>query len=144
MLGRTTEKNFRELKSAEQYEQAKLTGMLKSEFTTVLDRFITRKKATTMQIVERTGISKSYVNKLRNPSEKTVQPTRNVVIDIALAINLNLDETNRLLKSARYHELYTRDKSEALIIWGMTHKMDGQKIKTMLQEKGMESIFKNK
>ena len=45
VLGRTTEKNFRELKSAEKYENAKLTGMLKNEFTTVLDRFITRKKA---------------------------------------------------------------------------------------------------
>lgn len=143
-MGRTTEKNFRELKSAATYEEAKLTGMLKNEFTTVLDRYISRKKISTAKIVDYTGLSKSYINKLHNPSEKDVQPKRSSVIVIALALELTLDETNRLLKSARYHELYTRDKTESVIIWGITHKMNAQQIKTMLQEKGLDSIFKDK
>lgn len=141
-MGKTTEKNYRELKTANKYENAKLTGMMKGEFTTVLDRYITKKKVRTAQIVDYTGFCKSYINKLHNPSEKDVQPTRSCVIVIALAVGLTLDETNRLLKSARYHELYTRDKTESVIIWGLTHKMNSQQIKEMLQEKGLDDIFK--
>ncbi len=143
-MGKTTEKNFRELKSSPKYEDAKLTGMLNNEFTSILDKYVTLKKLSTAQIMEYTHYSKSYINKMRNPLEKTAQPTRKFVIAVALALNLNLDETNRLLKSARFHELYTRDKAESLIIWGLTHKMNALQIKALLQEKGLEdNIFKD-
>ena len=95
-----------------------------------------------MRIVENTSISKAYVNKLRNPSEQNVNPSRKVVIDIALAINATLEETNSLLKAARYQELYTRDAAEAVIIWGLMHGQSGEGIRRELQEKGYGGFFK--
>jgi hypothetical protein len=67
-----------------------------------------------------------------------------VVIDIALAINATLEETNSLLKAARYQELYSRDEAEAVIIWGLIHKQSGGEIRWALQEKGYNGFFKEK
>lgn len=143
-MGKTTNENFRKLEKAEKYDEAKLNGMNYGEFTTALGCLISKKKISTLAIVENSNISKSYINKLRNPSEKGVKPSRYVIIDIALAIDATLDETNHLLKLARYQELYTRDKAESVIIWGMLHKLSGKEIRRMLAEKGLNGIFKDK
>lgn len=143
-MGRTTEENLRRLKRARHFDDAGLTGMVANTFPSVLGQLIQKKKIPVIKIVENTSISKTYVNKLRNPSEKNVNPSRRVVIDIALAINATLDETNSLLKAARYQELYTRDAAEAMIIWGMIHSLSGSEIRRILQEKGLDDMFKDK
>ena len=116
--------------------------MISGEFTTALARLIEKKQVPVLHIVENTHISKSYINKLRNPSEKSVHPGRYVIIDICLAINATLYETNYLLKMAQYQELYTRNTAEALIIWGMLKGLTGKEIREMLQSKGLDNIFK--
>ncbi len=55
-----------------------------------------------------------------------------------------MDETNHLLKLAQYQELYTRDRAEALIIWGMLKGMSGKQIRRMLQEKGLDNVLGKK
>lgn len=141
-MGKITDENRRELLSAKRYEDAELKGMDTQPFTDALCQLIEEKKIPILSIVENTNISKSYINKLRNPSIKTVHPARHVIIDIALAVNASLDETNQLLKLARYQELYTRDAAESFIIWGMLNKLPGAEIRRMLQEKGLDSIFR--
>ena len=143
-MGKITEENRRALENADNYEDAVLIGMTDHKFSLALAQLIERKKVSVLSIVENTNVSKSYINKLRNPSEKAVRPSRHIIIDIALAIDANLEETNHLLKLAQYQELYTRDQAEALIIWGMLKKLPGKKIREMLQEKGLDSMFKEK
>lgn len=143
-MGKITAENRRTLENAENFEDARLTGMTDYEFTTALGQLIEQKGVSVLTITESTNISKSYINKLRNPSEKTVRPSRHVIIDIALALNASLDETNMLLKKAQYQELYTRNQVESLIIWGMLKSLSGKQIRELLQEKGMDSIFKEK
>ena len=141
-MGKITNENHRALENAEHYEEAALTGMSDHEFSAALGQLIEQKGVSVLSIVENANISKSYINKLRNPSEKSATPRRCVIIDIALAINASLDETNHLLKLARYQELYTRDKAESLIIWGMLKNLSGKQIREMLMEKGLDSMFK--
>lgn len=141
-MGKITEENRRALENATNYDDATLTGMISGEFTTALARLIEKKQVPVLHIVENTHISKSYINKLRNPSEKSVHPGRYVIIDICLAINATLDETNYLLKMAQYQELYTRNTAEALIIWGMLKGLTGKEIRDMIQLKGLDNIFK--
>jgi len=143
-MGKITNENRRALENASHFEDAVLTGMIDCEFTSVLCQMIEQKKVSVLHIVENTNLSKAYINKLRNPSEKNVHPSRHVIIDIALALDASLDETNLLLKSAQYQELYTRDKCEALIIWGMLKQMTGKQIREMLYDKGLDGIFKEK
>ena len=120
-MGRVTEENKRELERALHFGDAKLTGMVSNTFPVVLGRLIQKKNISVMRIVENTSISKTYVNKLRNAT---------------------LEETNSLLKAARYQELYTRDAAEAVIIWGLIHKQSGAEIRRELQEKGYGGFFK--
>ena len=102
-MGRVTDENRRELERALFFEDADLKGMVGNQFPATLGRLIKQKKISVLTIVENTNVSKSYINKLRNPDEKNVNPSRRVVIDIALAINATLEETNMLLKrSGRY------------------------------------------
>lgn len=143
-MGTITAQNRRALELAASYDDAILTGMIDHEFTNALSTLLEQKKISTQFLVDNTNLSKSYINKLRNPSEKAVQPSRYVIIDIALAIDASLDETNHLLKLARYQELYTRDKAEALIIWGMLRQLSGKRIREILEEKGLHTIFKER
>lgn len=143
-MGRETDANRRELLRANRYEDAQLQGMVSNTFPAVLGELIQKKGISVMSIVENANVSKTYVNKLRNPSEKHVNPSRYVVIDIALAINATLNETNRLLKAARHQELYARNEAESVILSGLMKGKSGGEIRRMLQERGMDGIFKEK
>lgn len=141
-MGKITDANRRALENAVRYEDAALTGMEEQDFAAALSKLIEEKKVSVLSIVEHANVSKSYVNKLRSPSEKPVRPSRHVILDIALAINASLEETNHLLKTARYQELYARDPAEALIIWGMLKGLDGEQIRELLREKGLDALWR--
>ena len=131
-MGNITNENRRILENADKYEDAILDGMIQQEFTTALSLLIQQKEISIQTIMEKTHLSKSYINKLRNPSEKTLCPSRHVIIDIGLAINATLEEINHLLKLAQYQELYTRNKAESLIIWGLLKKLSGDENREQL------------
>ena len=119
--------------------------MIDREFSITLDKMMRDKGVSTTELVKSTSLSKAYINRLRDPSRKNDKPKREVVIDIALGINAALDEANLLLKRARYQELYTRDKAESVIIWGMLKKLSGAEIRELLAEKGLlDTIFPEK
>lgn len=141
-MGSITNENRRTLETANSYHDAALSGMVTPEFSTALAQLWEEKGVSTLSVVEASELSKSYINKLRNPSEKSVNPSRHVIIDLALAINATLEETNHLLKQARYQELYTRDRAESLIIWGMLKGYSGYEIRQMLIERELDFVFK--
>lgn len=126
-MGKITNENHRSLENAQKYEDATLKGMMTgNEFNRALADLIDKKRIPIIKIVEKANVSKSYLNKLRNCSEKNLHPGRYVVIDIALALDATLEETNLLLKRAKYSELYARDQAESVIIWGMLRGMSGR------------------
>lgn len=143
-MGNITNENRRALENAEHYEDAVLSGMLEHEFTNALSNLIIEKGVSTQTIVDNTCLSKSYINKLRSPAEKALRPSRYIIIDIALAIGATLDETNRLLKLAQYQELYTRDRAESLIIWGLLKNLSGKEIREKLHDNHLDGIFKER
>ena len=119
--------------------------MIDREFSVTLDKMMRDKGVSTTELVKSTSLSKAYINRLRDPSRKNDKPKREVVIDLALGLNAALDEANLLLKRARYQELYTRDKAESVIIWGMLKKLSGTEIRELLAEKGLlDNLFPEK
>ena len=135
-MGKITEENRRILEEIKEFDEKMLTGMVEYTFCEELDKMIVEKGYSTQKIVNQSCLSKAYINKLRNRSEKKARPSRNAVIDIALALDASLDETNLLLKCAKYQELYTRNPVEAIIIWGLLKKKTGKEIREMLDERG--------
>ena len=144
-MGKPTDENYRKLQAAETYDSAALDNMIDHEFSITLDKMMREKGIKTSDLVNSTSLSKAYINRLRNPARKNDKPKREVVIDIALGMNASLDETDLLLKRARYQELYTRDKAESMIIWGMLKKLSGAEIRALLAEKGLlDTLFPEK
>lgn len=144
-MGKPTDENYRKLKTAAAYDKAELSNMIDHEFSITLDKMMTDKGVTTSDLVKNTSLSKAYINRLRSPSRRNDKPKREVIIDIALGMNATLDETNLLLKRMRYQELYTRDRSESVIIWGMLKKLSGSEIRELLAERGLlDTLFPEK
>ena len=134
-MGKPTDENYRKLQSADTYDSADLDNMIDREFSITLDKMMRDKGVSTTELVKSTSLSKAYINRLRDPSRKNDKPKREVVID----------EANLLLKRARYQELYTRDKAESVIIWGMLKKLSGAEIRELLAEKGLlDTLFPEK
>lgn len=141
-MGKITDENRRKIEEADSFDDIVLDGMLDNVFSEELDKLIVEKNVSVQHIVNESGLSKSYINKLRNPLEKKAKPKRNAIINIALALDATLEETNLLLKYAQYQELYTRNDTEALIIWGMLKKKTGAEIRMLLYDRGMDDLYK--
>ena len=107
------------------------------KFSELLSSQIMDKKVPVQKIVDITGLSKSYINKLRNLKGQPVQPSRSVILNIGLALDLSYDEMNSLLKSARYQELYARNTVDSVIIWGLLHGLSGDQIRCKLSDMGI-------
>ncbi len=140
-MGQITEENRRKLEQADNYEDAAITDLIDNVFTEHLDHLFEEKRMSTQKIVEKTGLSKSYINKLRNRSEKKVRPDRYVIINIGLALNCTENEINSLLKAANLHPLYARSNKESIIIWGLLHNKNYEEILDLLDQKGFHRIF---
>ena len=136
-VGRITEENRRSLEISYAYEAAELSGMDPQGFSEELSALIAAKGIPVQKIVDITGLSKSYINKLRNLKGQAVQPARPVILNIGLALALSVDEINRLLKSSRYQELYARNTVDSVILWGLMHGHSGNQIRSKLSEMGI-------
>ncbi|PEF63665.1 hypothetical protein COJ93_11715 [Bacillus anthracis] len=64
------------------------------------------------ELYEASLISKSYFYKIIKGDS---HPSRDIMIQLALSLGLNLNETNLLLKKANYNELYLRNKRDMII-----------------------------
>ncbi len=133
-MGKITNENKRILQEISTYESALLMDMNPITFSQALSDLISQKKMSVQSIVNITGLSKSYINKLRNLKGQAVQPARSVVLNIGLAMDLSLEEMNELLKAAHYQELYARDTTDSVILWCLLHSLSGEQTRQKLSD----------
>ena len=101
------------------------------------------------EIADITGISKSYLYQIipaRNTPPKTLKnnPSRNMLIAVALALRFSLDETQHLLKYAGEAELYPRTNFDAVIIFALEKKYSLVETNILLDEKNCELLIFDK
>lgn len=80
-------------------------------------------------------ISKSYFYKIKNGD---CHPSRDVVIQLCFALQLNLKETNLLLKKAGYNELYLRNNRDMIIAHHLENGSNLIDVNLELEENGMD------
>lgn len=68
-------------------------------------------------------------------------PSRDIILRTALALNILLDETQRLLKLADRGALYPKIKRDAVIIYGINNKLGLYKTDEILVSLGQESLL---
>ena len=81
------------------------------------------------------AVSKSQlyavINGTRNPSKE-------LVIKLALALKTTMEETNELLKLAGHKELYVKNRADSIIIYGLRENKTLFEIEELLKEYQVE------
>ena len=67
-------------------------------------------------------------------------PERNKVISIAVALHLDLAETNTLLKRGGYAPLYVKNESDCIIMYGILHGASVLGINEALYDQGLPTL----
>lgn len=67
-------------------------------------------------------------------------PSRDKLIAICFGIGLSLDEVNELMKISCNRTLYSRDRRDAVIIYGISNGLDIVKTNELLYDKGLSII----
>ena len=136
-MGQITETNKRVLESSDTYSADALTGLYdKTAFALYLSELIDSKHIKIKDIIQFSNISKTYISDLRDMTQNK-QPGRNKLLDLALGIHADMDETNHLLRLAGYHELDSRGSApDRIMIWGLSHKKSPLEIREVLCENG--------
>lgn len=69
------------------------------------------------------------------------QPSRDIVIRIAIAIGATVDETQQLLRLAQRGTLYPRNPRDAVIIYALSRKLDLYGADEMLLQMGQQGLL---
>lgn len=85
-----------------------------------LTSLLVEKNITVAKVVEKSNLNKSYVYQIFNGKK---YPSRDKVIALAFGLELNADETQKLLKETGFRELYPRDVRDALLIFAINQNM---------------------
>lgn len=81
------------------------------------------------QIVKGSNFKETYIKDIFNGRRN---PSRDAVIGLCFAFKLNFNESNMLLKSAGYNELYPRDNRDLLLLKGIIDKLNLKEINEIL------------
>lgn len=81
------------------------------------------------QIVKGSNFKETYIKDIFNGRRN---PSRDAIIGLCFAFGLNFDESNMLLKSAGYNELYPRDNRDLLLSKGIIDKLNITEINEIL------------
>lgn len=130
-------KKLMETKDVKSFIQENKTSVSKQFFSDSLYKLIElsgKKNSTIFQsanIAESTGYQ--IMSGKRNPS-------RDVVIQLALALALDILETNRMLKLAEKSALYVKNKRDALLIYAINNSYSLMGTNELLMDEGCDLL----
>lgn len=85
----------------------------------------------TSAVLEAAAVSRSMYLAVKND---TRNPSKETVIKIAFSLGASLEELNELLKLAKLKELYSKNKDDAIILFGIKNNLDIYEIDEMLRK----------
>lgn len=137
-----TDELFTELKSERNFEDWRNRN--REEFIAPLNEYLKyllqEKNLDRAEIIERSGLNREYAYHIF--SGKKNNPSRPKLLALAIAMGLNLDEIQYLLRYARHGPLYPRNQWDAVIISAVEQKLNIIQTNELLYSLG-ETIFLN-
>ena len=117
----------------ERFEEENRQEFVEEDFCACLMRMCQSKGLTKSEMISRSGIERTYgyqiVRGLRNP-------TRDKVIQFAIGLGLDFDQTQNLLRAAHQGALYPRIKRDAAVIFALAHNLSFADTQCLLAQIG--------
>ncbi|MBQ4404806.1 MAG: helix-turn-helix transcriptional regulator [Selenomonadaceae bacterium] len=126
---------------AELKEEKNLDGWRnrnREEFTAPLDEYfkklLAEKNLERSEVIDRSGLNREYAYHILSGKRKN--PSRQKILALAIALGLNLEETQYLLRYARHGALYPRNAWDAVIISAIEQKLSVMQTNELLHSLG--------
>lgn len=103
----------------------------------MLNEIITEKKLKKSEVIKGSGLNRVYAYQILAGKKS---PSRDKLIAFCFGLQLDVDETNSLLKSVGMPVLYTRNKRDSIIIYAINSRKNVFLANDVLFENGFEIL----
>ena len=110
---------------------------VKEDLPERLRYLLTKKRLKKSDVVRRSGLNATFAYQIFSGDRKA---SRNKILQLALAMGLDLKETQGLLKLSGANELYCKDRRDAIIIYCITKQMPLEEVDDTLFQFGETTI----
>lgn len=117
---KTTGKLEQEIRSAKEGGALSAPDFEPPELSKYLRQLLEERRLTTGEVIQRCNLDRSYGYQLFNG---TRCPTRDTLIILSFQLGLGEKQTQRLLKIAGRPVLYARNRRDAAILFGLSHRL---------------------
>lgn len=104
----------------------------------ILNRLFKKKNISKAMLAKQAGMSEIYLHQIfagrRNPS-------RNRLLCLCYGLDASLEETQELLKHCGLAQLYPKNKRDAIIYYGLVHKVSLFEINDQLFQENEETLL---
>lgn len=139
MNNKTTDELTNELKNSsniDSYLKENKKEFLSSAID-YMNELLAEKKLKKADVAKKSNIHRTYLYEIFSGSKT---PSRDKIIAIAFAMDLNLEETQKLLKRSGYRELYSRDSRDSVVIFAINKNMNLMACNDLLDALSEKSI----
>lgn len=130
---------IRRANNIEEFFSENADSFVEMRFSDYLYILLEEKHMIPADLVELTSIDRSYIYHIMS-GKRT--PSRETILEIAFAMQLNLDHTQQLLRLAGRTPLYSKNKHDAAIIFCIQKKKTLQEMNELLYSLGFPTIGK--
>lgn len=124
-MKKTTEELLNILKSKRSYNdflKEQIDELYFASISEYLEILLAQKALKKSDVITKANLDKSYAYQIFNGNK--TNPSRDKLIMLAFGMELNLDETRKLLKISNVSDLYIRNPRDAAIIFCIENKLD--------------------
>lgn len=124
-MKKTTEELLNILKSKRSYDdflKEQIDELYFASISEYLEILLAQKTLKKSDVITKANLDKSYAYQIFNGNK--TNPSRDKLIMLAFGMELNLDETRKLLKISNVSDLYIRNPRDAAIIFCIENKLD--------------------
>lgn len=112
------------LTNAEEFDKELINENSCPELCAMIIGYMDEKGVTRAELIRRLNLDRNYGYQLLNG---TRNPRRNHLIQIGLLLGLDIEQFQRLLKTAKKKPLYVRDLFDAKVFFAVKHRMSFEK-----------------
>lgn len=132
---------LKELKNApslDSYLKSNQNELFFDSVADMIEYYLITKKLEKSDVIRRSNLQRNYAYQIISGSKKN--PSRDKLLMICFGMQLDLEDTNRLLKMGGYPELYPRDMRDSTIIYCILHGCSIIDTNLLLNEKNLKTL----